>query len=110
MVGLPILAGLCWWLLVPPRVDLTSYKEAIFQTDEETASTVAVVYDWAIWPVVISTDISHLGSAGGLAGVSEPASGVLLAIGLVGCLGCWRRVAVRTKWVIVEAIPLFWLP
>ena len=52
LVGLPILAGLCWWLLVPPRVDLTSYKEAVFQTDEENSSTAAVVYDWAIWPVV----------------------------------------------------------
>ena len=52
MVGVPILAGFSWWLLVPTRVDLTSYKEAVFQTDKNIASTTAVVYDWAIWPVI----------------------------------------------------------
>ena len=52
LVGLPLLAGLLWKTMVTHRVDVTPYKQAVFQSGEDLASDTAVVYDWAIWPVV----------------------------------------------------------
>jgi peptide/nickel transport system permease protein len=52
LVGLPLLAGLSWKTMVTHRVDVTPYKQAIFQTGESLSRDTAVVYDWAIWPVV----------------------------------------------------------
>jgi len=52
LVGIPLLAGLAWMTLVTQRVDVTPYKQAAFQTGETVSSDAAVVYDWAIWPLV----------------------------------------------------------
>jgi peptide/nickel transport system permease protein len=52
LVVVPLLSGLAWKTMVTRRVDVTSYKQAAFRGSENLASDTAVVYDWAIWPVI----------------------------------------------------------
>ena len=52
LVVVPLLSGLAWKTMVTHRVDVTSYKQAAFRVSKNLASDTAVVYDWAIWPVI----------------------------------------------------------
>jgi peptide/nickel transport system permease protein len=49
-LGLPLVAALLWWRLVPQREDLTNYKEGRFAA--EASARVPVVYEAVVWPPI----------------------------------------------------------
>lgn len=51
-VGIPLLAGLLWWIAVPYRVDRTEYKKGVFTSDQQ-AATAPVVYETVTWPLIV---------------------------------------------------------
>jgi len=50
-VGVPVLAALTWWWIVPARIDQTNYKTGVLAADE-SAPTALVVYESVLWPPI----------------------------------------------------------
>ena len=60
-IGVPLVAGLLWWSIVPFRIDRTDYKSGVASSDS-AAPTAAVVYESVVWPpIVYSLDEYDLG-------------------------------------------------
>jgi peptide/nickel transport system permease protein len=53
VVGVPVVAGLIWWLVVPQQNDLTQYKRGALAANETSVLQRApVVYDGVLWPPI----------------------------------------------------------
>ena len=50
-IGLPLLAGFCWWWMIPSRVDRTDYKAGVLAADPEAAKA-PVVFESVLWPPI----------------------------------------------------------
>ncbi len=51
LVGLPLVCGLTWWLVVPQRVDRTDYKSGVLGRDD-LEKKAPVVFQSVVWPSV----------------------------------------------------------
>lgn len=51
-LGLPLIVGCAWWVIVPARVDRTKYKEEGVFAADEAAAKAPVVYETVVWPPI----------------------------------------------------------
>lgn len=52
LTGLPVLAGVLWWRLVPDENDTTPYKRGVIAAESEANPNAPVLYETTIWPPV----------------------------------------------------------